>query len=55
MKYLEVDNSIWAVLHEIRSDYAQLLTCTLLALIGPGVASLDEMLAKRKRYDKLAV
>ena len=32
---------IWAVLHEIRSDYAQLLTCWFLALAGPGVWSLD--------------
>ena len=46
---------IWAVLHEIRSDYAQVLTCIFLALIGPGVASLDEKLAKRKRYEKLGV
>jgi putative oxidoreductase len=32
---------IWAVLHEIRSDYAQLLTCLFLCLIGPGIRSLD--------------
>jgi len=40
---------IWAVLHEIRSDYAQLLTCLFLALIGPGVASLDAKMASDKR------
>ena len=39
----------WAVLHEIRSDYAQLLTCLFLALIGPGIASLDAKLAANKR------
>lgn len=33
---------IWAVLHEIRSDYAQILTCLFLFLIGPGVLSLDK-------------
>ena len=32
---------IWAVLHEIRSDYAQLLTCIFLLLEGPGIQSLD--------------
>lgn len=35
----------WAVLHEIRSDYAQLMTCLFLTLVGPGSASLD---ARRK-------
>ena len=40
---------IWAVLHEVRSDYAQLLTCLFLALIGPGVASLDARRASNKR------
>ena len=40
---------IWAVLHEIRSDYAQLLTCLFLALIGPGAVSLDAKLARDKR------
>jgi len=39
----------WAVLHEIRSDYAQLLTCLFLMLIGPGSLSVDERIAKRKR------
>ena len=32
---------IWAVLHEIRSDYAQILCCLFLLLVGPGVSSLD--------------
>jgi putative oxidoreductase len=43
----------WAVLHEIRSDYAQILTCLFLLLVGPGVFSLDERLAKRKRKEWL--
>ncbi len=32
---------IWAVLHEIRSDYAQILTCLFLLVEGPGRRSLD--------------
>jgi putative oxidoreductase len=32
---------IWAVLHEVRSEYAQLLTCLYLLLEGPGRRSLD--------------
>src|ERR1700722_2265784 len=36
----------WAVLHEIRSDYAQLLSCVFLLLGGPALRSLD---TRRKR------
>jgi uncharacterized membrane protein YphA (DoxX/SURF4 family) len=32
---------IWAVLHETRSDWAQLLTCLFLVIVGAGVLSLD--------------
>ena len=32
---------IWAVLHEIRPDYAQIMTCYFLLLVGPGIRSLD--------------
>jgi putative oxidoreductase len=32
---------IWAVLHEVRSDWAQLLTSVFLLLVGPGVLSID--------------
>ena len=39
----------WAVLHEIRSDYAQILTCLFLLLEGPGRRSLDFMLSARRR------
>src|SRR5436309_14292644 len=38
----------WAVLHEIRSEYAQLLTCALLVIVGPGAWSLDGLLARRR-------
>ena len=31
----------WAVLHEIRSDYAQILTCAFLLINGPGRWALD--------------
>ncbi len=36
----------WAVLHEIRSDYAQLLCCVFLLLEGPGLRSLDTRLRR---------
>jgi uncharacterized membrane protein YphA (DoxX/SURF4 family) len=39
----------WAVLHEIRSEYAQLMCCIYLLAAGPGPWSLDAMLAKRRR------
>lgn len=38
----------WAVLHEIRSDYAQILTCAFLLLAGSGKLALDALLARRK-------
>jgi uncharacterized membrane protein YphA (DoxX/SURF4 family) len=41
---------LWAVLHEIRSEYAQLLTCLFLLLVGPGPWSLDHYL-KQHRQD----
>lgn len=36
----------WAVLHETRTDYAQLLTSLFLLLVGPGIASLDAKFRK---------
>jgi putative oxidoreductase len=41
---------IWAVLHEIRSDYAQILTSLFLVYVGPGVLSLDAY--RRKKAGK---
>jgi len=35
---------IWAVLHEIRADYAQILTTAFLLINGPGKWSLDAVL-----------
>jgi uncharacterized membrane protein YphA (DoxX/SURF4 family) len=37
---------IWAVLHESRSDWAQLVCCVFLAIVGAGAMSLD---ARRHR------
>jgi putative oxidoreductase len=37
----------WAVMHETRSDYAQLLTVAFLMLAGPGRWSLDALLSRR--------
>lgn len=39
---------IWAVLHEIRSDYAQLMTTVFLMINGPGRWSLDALLPRNK-------
>jgi putative oxidoreductase len=39
---------MWAVLHEIRSEYAQLLTSLFLMINGPGKWSLDALLSKRR-------
>lgn len=38
---------IWAVLHEIRSDYAQILTTLFLLVNGPGKWSLDAVLLRK--------
>ena len=38
----------WAVLHEIRSEYAQILTSAFLLINGPGRWSLDALLFRRR-------
>ena len=38
----------WAVLHEIRSDYAQIMTCIFLLAAGPGRWSLDALWLRRR-------
>ena len=40
---------LWAVLHEIRSEYAQILTVIFLLVNGPGEWSLDAVLSKRRK------
>src|SRR5512135_3701915 len=39
---------MWAVLHDIRSDWAQLLTVGFLLVNGPGMWSLDALLRKEQ-------
>ena len=48
---------VWAVLHEIRSEYAQLMVVLYLLINGPGKWSLDAVLAtvRRPRARKLIV
>ncbi len=40
---------LWAVLHDIRSDYAQIMSCIFLLAAGPGPWSLDALLARRRQ------
>ena len=42
---------IWAVLHEIRSEWAQLMSCVFLAVAGPGRWSLDAVLGSRHKAE----
>jgi uncharacterized membrane protein YphA (DoxX/SURF4 family) len=42
----------WAVLHESRSDYAQLLCCLFLFLAGPGPWSIDALLQRWRRSSR---
>ena len=45
---------LWAVLHEIRSEFAQLSTCAFLLIVGPGRWSIDALLVRRRRHARLA-
>jgi putative oxidoreductase len=40
---------IWAVLHEVRSEYAQMLTVVFLLVNGPGEWSLDAVLRRWRK------
>jgi putative oxidoreductase len=40
---------IWAVLHEIRSDYAQIFTCIFLLIEGAGRRSVDFIISTSKK------
>ena len=42
----------WAVLHEIRSEYAQLLNCVFLLFVGPGPWSIDALVRTRLTHDR---
>jgi putative oxidoreductase len=39
---------IWAVLHESRADWAQLLTSLYLVIVGPGIWSVDALFRRRR-------
>jgi len=39
----------WAVLHEIRSDYAQIMTVIFLLIVGPGRLSIDALMVRTRR------
>src|SRR5437764_8236549 len=39
---------LWAVLHEVRSEWAQIVTAMFLFAAGPGPISLDAWLARRR-------
>lgn len=45
----------WAVLHEIRSEYAQLMTTLFLLITGPGRWSLDALLARRRKEERQTI
>jgi len=40
---------MWAVLHEIRSEYAQIMTVAFLLINGPGKWSLDALLQRERK------
>jgi putative oxidoreductase len=40
---------IWAVLHEVRSEYAQMMSVLFLGIVGPGAWSLDAVLGRSLR------
>ena len=44
---------IWAVFHEIRSDYAQILTCLFLLIEGAGRRSLDFIITASKKATRI--
>lgn len=44
----------WAVLHEIRSDYAQILTSLFLLIEGPGRRSLDFIVSTSKKLYRMS-
>ena len=46
---------IWAVLHEVRSEYAQLMSVLFLMAVGPGPWSLDALVARTRARRRLAV
>jgi uncharacterized membrane protein YphA (DoxX/SURF4 family) len=47
-------SGFWAVLHEVRSDYAQIMSVVFLLIAGPGPWSLDALLARSSRRGTVA-
>jgi putative oxidoreductase len=47
-------SGIWAVLHEVRSEYAQIMSVAFLLVAGPGPWSVDAILARSKRRRTVA-
>ncbi len=45
----------WAVLHEIRSEYAQIMTVIFLLIAGPGRWSVDALLARKRIENRQAI
>ena len=45
----------WAVLHEIRSDYAQIMSVMFLLIAGPGPWSVDAVVARARTLARRAV
>src|SRR5450755_841977 len=45
---------IWAVLHEIRSDYAQILSCLFLLIEGAGRRSVDFIVSTSKNVYRIS-
>ena len=46
---------VWAVLHEIRSEYAQIMTVFFLLIVGPGRLSIDALMARAKKEGRQSV
>jgi uncharacterized membrane protein YphA (DoxX/SURF4 family) len=46
-------NGFWSMAHESRTDWAMLLGCLFLLLVGPGAWSLDARRAARRRGPRL--
>ena len=46
---------LWAVLHEIRSEYAQIMVVIFLLIVGPGRWSLDALLLRREKKESRQV
>ncbi len=45
---------IWAVLHEVRSEYAQMMSVLFLGIVGPGAWSLDAVLGRSLPAPRIA-